>query len=112
MCPLFLACRAEPLTQSKTLPSPKLKLAAEEKEKEKKKSPVERESSPKHHSGFSKLFRRKDNKRSQSIKEVDSRHREEKKNGKKGAKISFPTKSKDNAAAAAAAATVSGSYSD
>ena len=106
MDPLFLACRTEPQAQSKTLPSPKLKVAAEEKEK--KKPSAERESSPKHHSGFSKLFRRKDNKRSQSIKEVDSKQREERKNGKKGAKISFPVKSKDNAAAAA----VSGSCSD
>ena len=58
---------------------------------------AEREGSPKH-SGFSKLFRRKDNKRSQSIKEHDLKPRDEKRSGKKGAKISFPTKAKDNTA--------------
>lgn len=82
--------------QSKTLPSPKLKPAAEEKDKDKdkKKSSVDRESSPKHH-GFSKLFRRVGNRRSQSIQEFDVKKKDDKKGAKKGAKISFPVRSKD-----------------
>ena len=84
-------------TQSKTLPSPKLhaKAAAEEKDKKKSKnSSADGDSSPKH-SALSKLFRRKEKGRSNSIQEFDMKQREEKKSGKKGAKISFPTRSKD-----------------
>ena len=93
MC--FYHCRVE--TQSKTLPtSPKLKAAAEEKDKDrdKKKSSTDRESSPKHH-GISKLFRRVGNRRSQSIQEFDIKNKDDKKGTKKGAKISFPVRSKD-----------------
>ena len=87
-------CRVE--VHSKTLPSPKLKQATEEKDKDKdkKKSSADRESSPKHH-GLSKLFRRVGNRRSQSIQEFDIKNREDKKGAKKGAKISFPVRSKD-----------------
>ena len=93
-------CRIE--AQSKTLPSgsPKLttaKAAAEDKEKKKtsKHSSADGDSSPKHSSGLAKLFRRRDKGRSHSIQEFDLKQREEKKSGKKGAKISFPMRSKD-----------------
>lgn len=84
-------CRADATQSSKTLPSPKLKLAAEEKDK-KKSSAGDRESSPKH-SGLSKLFRRKEKRRSHSIQEYDMKQREDKKSTKKEAKISFPSMS-------------------
>ena len=84
--------------QSKTLPSsPKItsKAAAEEKEKKKSKhASADDESSPKHFA-LAKLFRRKEKGRSHSIQEYDMKQREEKKSGKKGAKISFPMRSKD-----------------
>ena len=70
-------------------------MAAEEREKKKS---GERESSPKH-SGFSKLFKRRENRRSHSIKDFDSSQREDKKSSKKGAKISFPSRSKDGLSA-------------
>ena len=85
--------------QSKTLPSsPKItsKTAAEDKHDDKKKlkhSSADGNASPKH--GLAKLFRRKDKGRSHSIQEFDMKQREEKKSGKKGAKISFPMRSKD-----------------
>lgn len=85
--------------QSKTLPaSPKMhvKAAAEEKDKKKSKNAsADGDSSPKHPSALAKLFRRKEKGRSHSIQEYDIKQREEKKSGKKGAKISFPLKSKD-----------------
>lgn len=81
-------------SQSKTLPSPKLKPAAEEKDGDKKKSSADRECSPKHH-GISKLFRRVGKRRSQSIQEFDIKNRDDKKGAKNGAKISFPVRSKD-----------------
>ena len=98
----FILYRVE--VQSKTLPSgsPKLtpKAATDDKEKKKSKhaSPTDGDSSPRHghgHSAFAKLFRRKDKGRSHSIQEFDMKQREEKKSGKKGAKISFPVRSKD-----------------
>lgn len=88
--------------QSKTLPSsPKLisKTAAEDKHDDKKKSKhssADGDASPKHGpSTLAKLFRRRDKGRSHSIQEFDMKQREEKKSGKKGAKISFPMRSKD-----------------
>ena len=89
--------------QSKTLPSsPKITsktAAAEDKHDDKKKSKhssADGDASPKHgQSALAKLFRRKDKGRSHSIQEFDMKQREEKKSGKKGAKISFPMRSKD-----------------
>ena len=72
------------------------KAAAKEKDKKKSKNAsADGDSSPKHSSALAKLFRRRDKGRSHSIQEYDMKQREEKKSGKKGAKISFPSKSKD-----------------
>ena len=96
--------------QSKTLPSsPKImtKAAAEEKEKKKTKhASADDESSPKHFA-LAKLFRRKDKGRSHSIQEYDMKQREEKKSGKKGAKISFPMRSKDTLSVVSACTCIS-----
>ena len=91
----FLHCRLEALKQSKTLPSPKHqgKAVAEEKDKKKSKTAsANGDDSPKHGpSALSKLFRRKEKARSHSMQEYDLKE----KRGKKGAKISFPVRSKD-----------------
>lgn len=91
---IFLHCRLEAQKQSKTLPSPMLQAKAVTEEKDKKKSKpasANGDGSPKHGpSALSKLFRRKEKARSHSMQEYDLKQRV-----KKGAKISFPTRSKD-----------------